>query len=245
MHSREIAQTNRRFYDNLWSAGSVELPQRFNTWPLISQLLPSAPARLEAGAGLRPRLPIAGTHFVDISPPAIMGLNARGGIAVLGEITALPYGDCRFDLVAAFDVIEHVEEHHLIFRELSRVLKDGATLILSVPLHPASWTEFDEFVGHARRYKPAELLALIAEHGLVVEKSAEFGMKPGNPRLVRYGLRWLKRRRTAALWWYHRVFGPLGILLQKRLEFARGLIDTDRAQGIVLVCRRQPRPPAL
>jgi len=238
---REIAQTNRQFYDSLWSAGSIERPERFNTWPLISELLPSAPVRLEAGAGLRPRLPVAGTHFVDISPPAIMRLSARGGIAVLGEITALPYDDRQFDLVAAFDVIEHVAEHRLTFRELSRVLKDGGVLILSVPLHPAFWTEFDEFVGHARRYAPAELQALIAEHDLVLEKSAGFGMKPANPRLVQYGLRWLKRRRTAALWWYHRFFGPLGMLMQKRLKFAGGLIDTDGVQGIVVVCRRQPR----
>ncbi len=52
----------------------------------VSELLPSVPARLEIGPGLRPRLPIAGTHFLDISPPAIERLNAQGGFAVPGEI---------------------------------------------------------------------------------------------------------------------------------------------------------------
>ena len=38
---------NRRFYDALWSASYVVPPQRFNTWPLLTSLAASAPARLE------------------------------------------------------------------------------------------------------------------------------------------------------------------------------------------------------
>ena len=103
----DIVSTNRTFYDALWLRARLQRPDRFNTWPLVSELLPSAPARLEIGPGLRPRLPIVDTHFVDISAPAIEQLNARGGIAVPGDISALPFGDREFDLVCAFDVIEH------------------------------------------------------------------------------------------------------------------------------------------
>ena len=59
--------------------GRLERPDGFNTWPLVSGLLGVAPERLEIGPGLRPRLPIAGTHFLDISAPAIERLRARGG----------------------------------------------------------------------------------------------------------------------------------------------------------------------
>src|SRR3970040_948580 len=79
-----IATVNRDFYDSLWSASDVPLPQRFNTWPLLSALAASAPARLEIGPGLRPRLPIAGTNFVEISQPSLSPLTARGGLATLG-----------------------------------------------------------------------------------------------------------------------------------------------------------------
>ena len=48
-----------------------------------------------------------------------------------------------------------------LFAELSRVLKADGRLIFSVPLYPAHWTEFDDCVGHARRYVPEELLRLI------------------------------------------------------------------------------------
>jgi len=78
MNQQSLVATNRAFYDALWSRAHLERPNRFNTWPLISGLLSDAPARLEIGPGLRPRLPIPGTHFLDISAPAIERLNARG-----------------------------------------------------------------------------------------------------------------------------------------------------------------------
>jgi hypothetical protein len=71
---------NRRFYDALWSASYLVPPQRFNTWPLLSGLAAAAPARLEIGPGLRPRLPAADTHFVDVSRPALSRLKDRGGL---------------------------------------------------------------------------------------------------------------------------------------------------------------------
>ena len=68
---RDVAAINRTFFDALWRRARLERPNGFNTWPIVSQFLPSAPARLEIGPGLRPRLPIAGTHFIDISAPVI------------------------------------------------------------------------------------------------------------------------------------------------------------------------------
>jgi len=70
----------------------------------------SGAARLEVAPGLRPRLPIEDTQFVDISAAALQKLCARGGSGTLGSITALPFGDAGFDLICAFDVIEHVDD---------------------------------------------------------------------------------------------------------------------------------------
>lgn len=240
----DITTTNRRFYDALWSMAYLQRPDRFNTWPLISGLLPFASARLEIGPGLRPRLPIAGTHFVDISLHAIERLNARGGIAVPGEIGTLPFGDREFDLVCAFDVIEHVGDDRRVFGEVSRVLKDEGVLILSVPVHADRWTEFDDWVGHARRYDPAALLRMLAGHQLAVEQSAAFGMQPTNPRLVKRGMWYLEHRRAWAMFWYNWVGMPLAMLFQKRLRLVDGLIDTTGVDEMVLVCRRVGRSRA-
>jgi SAM-dependent methyltransferase len=199
---------------------------------------------LEIGPGLRPRLPIPGTHFLDISAPAIARLNAHGGVAVPGEVTALPYRDGEFGLVGAFDVIEHAEDDQLAFRELSRVLQDGAVLVFSVPLHEKFWTGFDECVGHARRYEPAALLARIEDNELTLEKSAAFGMAPSNLRLQKLGMDLLAKHRTVGMRLYNWVLMPLGHFFQKRLTFGPGLIDTDGVDEIVLVCRRRRRTSA-
>ncbi len=235
---RDLTTINRDFYDTLWAATYVERPERFNTWTLVAGLLPQSEARLEIGAGLRPRLPLAGTQFIDLSAAAVFELNAGGGRAVEGEITALPFGDGRFDLVAAFDVIEHVEDDRRVFGELARVLKPGGVLLCSVPLHASHWTSFDAYVGHARRYNPADLSAMLADAGFVIEQSAVFGMQPNNVWLLDFGVWMLTRRRRQALRWYNRVFMPLGMFFQKKLTFVPGLMDTAGVHEVALVCRR-------
>jgi SAM-dependent methyltransferase len=237
--ARSLVARNSRFYDAFWSSTYLTRPERFNTWPLVASLLPEAPRRLEVGPGLRPRLPIAGTHFLDLSQPVVGRLNLHGGHARTGEITALPYGDASFDLVAACDVIEHVTDDRRVFSELTRVLRPGAWLLFSVPLHSAFWTPFDEYVGHARRYEPAGLEQLLHEHGLIVEKSAVFGMQSNNPRLLRYAVKGLSRHPVAALRCYNWFFFPLGRLFEKSLKFTPGLMDLAAVHEVLLVCRKR------
>lgn len=232
------ACANRSFYDALWSRTRLARPESFNTWPLIAGLLPGGAARLEIGPGLRPRLPIAGTHFIDISAPVIERLNARGALAQPGDATALPFENASFDLVCAFDVIEHVDDDLRAFGELSRVLKVGGVLIFSVPLHAALWCAFDDFVGHVRRYHPAHLLEILQRHDLVLEKSAVFGMQPASPRLLSCGIWFLTHRRSGALFWYNWLFLPICLFFQKRLKFSEGLLDTGGVGEILVVCRR-------
>lgn len=230
---------NRDFYNALWSGTELVSADRFNTWPLVSGLLARSPRRLELGPGLRPRLPVLGSYFIDISPPVIRQLAARGGIATEADSAGLPFKDGKFELVCAFDLLEHIDDDRKLLGEVSRVLKDGGVFIVSFPLHARLWTRFDEIAGHLRRYDPATVAALLAEHGLVLQKSAVYGMQPSSPRLVHFGLWWLENFRKEALWWYNRVLMPLGLLFQKRLEFVDGLVDAADVDEVVLVCRKQ------
>ena len=235
---RSDVDANRRVYDALWSASYVVSPHRFNTWSLLSTLAASATARLEIGPGLHPRLPIAGTHFVDVSRPALSRLTARAGLTTLGDITALPFPDCSFDLVCAFDIVEHVEDDRRVFREIHRVTRHGATVVLAVPLHPARWSAFDDLVGHVRRYDAEALVALLAEHGLTIERSAMFGMEPRSGKLLDFAVWGLTKRPVQAMRWYNAVFLPLGLLLQPRLTLTPALLDVSTVGEVLLVCRR-------
>ena len=239
--ARDAANTNLTFYEALWSQCRLARPERLNTWPTIAALLPKAPARLEVGPGLRPRLPVAGTHFIDLSATVVERLNARDAVARTGEVSALPFADASFDLVCAFDIIEHVDDDRRALSELNRVLKQDGVLMVSVPLHARYWTDFDTLVGHVRRYEPEALAALLTESGLRAEKSATFGMQPNNPSLLRCGIWFLTHQRPAALFCYNWLLHPWGIFSQKRLTFRAGFLDTCRMQGvaeIVLICRK-------
>jgi SAM-dependent methyltransferase len=237
----ELLDENRRFYDSLWSGARLVDPHRFNTWPLVQSLLPQSGRRLEVAPGLRPHLPIEGTQFVDISAPALAKLRERGAQVAQSDVSSLPFADASFDLVCAMDIVEHVDDEDGALSELSRVAKDGAVLIISIPLHPLLWTAFDDFVGHKRRYEPPHLLAKLTQHQIVVERSAVFGMQPRSSRLVNMGMWWLLNHRDTAMRFYNRLFMPLGLLFQKELRIEPGMIETGGVDEVLLVCRKAAR----
>jgi SAM-dependent methyltransferase len=235
---RTLLDANREYYDGLWSGARLVEPHLFNTWPLVQSLMPMSALRLEVAPGLRPRLPIEETHFVDLSAPAIAKLRSRGASAAVGLVTSLPFADAAFDLVCALDIVEHVDDEAAALGEISRVAKPNAVVLISLPLHPARWTAFDDFVGHRRRYEPDRLRDTLARHDLSIERSAAYGMQPKSSRLLDLGMWWLTHQRERAMWWYNRVIMPLGLRFQKGLVFRDGLIETDTVDEIFMVCRK-------
>ena len=234
----ELLRANRLFYDPLWSQTRLIEPEHFNTWPLVQSLVAHAPRRLEVAPGLRPRLPIEGTHFVDISVAALTKLRARGASVAAGSVMSLPFPNRAFDLVCSLDIVEHVDDDERALSELSRVCAPDAVLLLSAPLHMARWSAFDEFVGHRRRYEPASLFAKLAQHGLTVMRSAVFGMRPRSSRLTNLSMWWLTHQRERAMWWYNRVFMPLGLRFTRALAIGDGIQDTKDVDELLLVCRK-------
>jgi SAM-dependent methyltransferase len=188
--------------------------------------------------GLRPRLPVDGTRFVELSRSAAVKLHARGASVAMGLVTALPFADEAFDLVAALDIVEHVDDDSAALREIARVARPGAPVLVSVPLRAELWNAFDDFVGHRRRYEPADLVGLLARHGLDIEHSAVYGMQPRSSRLLDAGIWYLENQRERALWWYNRVFMPLGLRFQKKLAFESGLAAAEKADEVLMVCRK-------
>jgi SAM-dependent methyltransferase len=102
---------------------------------------------------------------LDLDP---RGLAAGG---VCGSALALPFADESFDLVAAFDVIEHCDSESAVVGELARVLAPRGRLLISVPAYQWAWTSFDERSGHHRRYTRGRAVHAVQAAGLRVERA--------------------------------------------------------------------------
>ena len=80
----------------------------------------------------------------------------------------LPVGDGEADTLIAFDVLEHCDDDERALTEVARVLSDGGTFILAVPLGQRYFSPLDRLVGHTFRYAPEVLLDKLARHGFSV-----------------------------------------------------------------------------
>lgn len=85
-----------------------------------------------------------------------------------------------FDLLMAFEVLEHIEDDRGALKEWLRWLKPGGKVILSMPAHMAMWSQRDAWAGHYRRYGHDEMLALADAAGLQVDKLECYGFPLSN-----------------------------------------------------------------
>lgn len=101
-------------------------------------------------------------------------LDPRGltpGRDVCASALALPFASETFDVVGAFDVIEHCDPEAQAVAELARVLVPGGRLLVSVPAYSWAWTDHDVRAGHHRRYTLPRLVAAVEAGGLTVRRS--------------------------------------------------------------------------
>jgi SAM-dependent methyltransferase len=128
------------------------------------------PARvLDVGSADGPSarwLPQEGRVAVDLD---VRGLVA--GRDACASALALPFREETFDVVAAFDVVEHCEPETTAVAELARVLRPGGRMLVSVPAYQWAWSDHDVRAGHHRRYTRRRLVEALEREGLRVERA--------------------------------------------------------------------------
>jgi SAM-dependent methyltransferase len=85
----------------------------------------------------------------------------------------LPFEE-EFDVVGAFDVLEHIDEDGAVLAQLHQAVKPGGGLLVTVPQHPWLWSGVDEFSQHRRRYTRRELVGKVEDAGFRVLRATSF-----------------------------------------------------------------------
>ena len=93
----------------------------------------------------------------------------RAPLPELADVAARHY-----DLIGAFDVIEHIADDRAAIASIASKLKPGGKLVMTVPAHPWMWSAHDVVNHHQRRYSKGALRKLIAQSPLKLEAIGYF-----------------------------------------------------------------------
>ncbi len=143
---------------------------------ICRQVTDRRPRILDVGCGTGANLLMLSKYGeaegVDVSEDALAFCRERGLDKVrLGAAEELPYEDNSFDLVTAFDVVEHMDDDLAGLSEMQRVLRPGGRVLLFVPTFMFLWGLQDEVSNHRRRYRLPELRRVLEQAGFEVERT--------------------------------------------------------------------------
>ena len=126
-------------------------------------------------AGVAQAYPAATLVGSEIFSVGLPYAASRVGMAELVQMDArhILYVD-EFDVIGAFDVLEHIEEDEQVLAAMLRALRPGGGIALSVPQHPWLWSAADTYACHVRRYKEAELREKVQRAGFKLEFETSF-----------------------------------------------------------------------
>lgn len=102
-----------------------------------------------------------GACGIDVSEEAVRIGAERGVKNLYIEGINFNFPDESFDAILAMDVIEHIEDDVSVMKKLTRLLKPGGKMIITVPAYMWMWGVQDEVAHHYRRYTMNSVLKLI------------------------------------------------------------------------------------
>jgi SAM-dependent methyltransferase len=141
---------------------------------------PADAAILEIGCGTGHNISML-TQFgrvdaVELDDEARALAERRLGRAVMSaplpELAGVPTR--HYDIVGAFDVIEHIDDDGAAIEAIASILKAGGKFVMTVPAHQWMWSAHDTVNHHKRRYSKAALRRLIEGSPLKLQKLGYF-----------------------------------------------------------------------
>jgi len=144
------------------------------------EVQPAAHARiLEIGCGTGHNLAmLSGFGHVDglelDDEAAALSEKRLGRVIIRSPLPELDGVSNDYDLIGAFDVIEHIDDDHAALAAIATRLKPGGKFMMTVPAHPWMWTAHDVANHHKRRYSKRSLRALVEGSPLRLDKIGYF-----------------------------------------------------------------------
>ena len=178
-------------------------PNAWLRYELVKRMLPAGISDvLEVGCGqgaLGVRL-AQRYRYLGVEPDQASWAVASQRIRAAGRgevrnVAVHDLGDSQFDLICAFEVLEHIEDDAAALKEWAGMLRADGWLLLSVPAHQGRYGPADELVGHFRRYDPDAMTALLASSGFTQIQLRQYGFPLGY--LLEAGRNLVGRRRLA------------------------------------------------
>jgi trans-aconitate methyltransferase len=121
---------------------------------------------LEAVSRAHPNVNLFGAEFYE---EGLAFAKSRTPTASFRQLDATIMDDYNcYDVIGAFDVIEHIADDERVLKNLATALTDNGALIVTVPQHRWLWSDADVQAGHQRRYSRIDLLKKIEKAGLSV-----------------------------------------------------------------------------
>ena len=82
--------------------------------------------------------------------------------------------DRHYDLIGAFDVIEHIDDDDAALASIAAKLKPGGKFVMTVPAHQWMWSAHDVVNHHKRRYSKRSLKQLVERSPMQLDKVGYF-----------------------------------------------------------------------
>jgi len=154
---------------------------RLLTWTL-RKYFPNAKSLFEIGcgtgyvlSGIQSELPGLHLYGSDIFSNGLSFADKRLSDVSLFQMDArlIPFEE-EFDVIGAFDVLEHITEDDVVLRQMFQAVKPGGGVIITVPQHRFLWSIVDDYSFHKRRYTRQELIKKLEDAGFQVVYSTSF-----------------------------------------------------------------------
>jgi SAM-dependent methyltransferase len=152
--------------------------------PLLAGLHPASVLELGCGQGAVGARIARHAQYTGVEPDqasydvAVGRIGPLGGTVLHGDAGVLPWGR-TYDVVCAFEVLEHIEDDVGALRTWLTHLRKGGHVVVSVPEGPERFGPSDVQVGHHRRYTEQTLVELLEAAGLGVERVVHYGWPLG------------------------------------------------------------------